>query len=544
MAKKANPKSLPSASKMIENYERRVARAYTAVSELPIKQIVIGRFNPRQNFPPEEIRELAETIATHGLLQPIVVRPSGRTGKYSLVAGERRFRACKLLKHQTVPATVIEADDSEARELAAVENLHRKNLNPIEEAHAFHQLTANGATETEVAERLKISQGQVSNRMRLLKLPEAIQARVISGEILASLARDIVPYAKYPQLMRAIEKELGKPKPGQPMDREDFGLAVDRALRRNTRGISGKYWDGKAGRNVPHFQPSEEQRAQLGIVLTDAYGTNVNGDLLEAATNTKLWDKLQEAYRKEWLAKQDAKSEGKQAKGKGNKGKKKEPAKKKLTAAQQERIHAEEREKQKRQAEQFKKRLAEWRTNWRRYLVAEQIGLGMDQLGHANACRMLLCAAAAWKIDTWYSRTAPLEQALAKRVKLRGGRGNALWAGVAALQDGSDVEELTIEFLQLCFWQGDDQGPSELVPAEDVEAVAGHLGIDFAARWREEQAGPLSEAFWNLHNKDQLVKLGSELGAPVSGAKAAMVRTLLECEELPLPKELVGKKKK
>jgi ParB family chromosome partitioning protein len=161
-------------------------------AELPVRSIVPNAQQPRHVFDDEALAELVHSIKEVGLLQPIVVRPSPRGG-YELVAGERRLRATKKAGFTTIPALIREtADDAMLRD-ALLENLHRAALSPLEEAAAYKQLLEDfGGTQDELAARLGRSRPQISNTLRLLNLPIAVQRRVAAGVISAGHARALL----------------------------------------------------------------------------------------------------------------------------------------------------------------------------------------------------------------------------------------------------------------------------------------------------------------------------------------------------------------
>lgn len=160
--------------------------------ELLIDDITPNRDQPRKDFEPEALQELSDSIAQHGVLQPILVRPLF-SGGYQLVAGERRWRASMMAGLTTIPAVIREMSDSEAMEYALIENLQRENLNPIEEAEGIKQLIDTyQMTQEQAAERLNKSREAVSNSLRLLKLPQQIRDYVHEGQLSSSHARTLL----------------------------------------------------------------------------------------------------------------------------------------------------------------------------------------------------------------------------------------------------------------------------------------------------------------------------------------------------------------
>ena len=159
--------------------------------ELPLDDVVPNPRQPRQVFDDDALAELVHSITTVGLLQPIVVRP-GATG-FELVAGERRLRASRLAGLERIPALIRHTDDDAMLRDALLENLHRVQLNPLEEAAAYSQLMTDFAcTQEELAQRVGRSRPQVANTLRLLKLPPPVQRRVAAGVLSAGHARAIL----------------------------------------------------------------------------------------------------------------------------------------------------------------------------------------------------------------------------------------------------------------------------------------------------------------------------------------------------------------
>jgi ParB family chromosome partitioning protein len=181
------------------------------LANLDPADIVPNAAQPRHVFVQEELEELIHSIREFGVLQPIVVRPlpDSETGapKYELVMGERRLRATKHLGLATIPAVVKNtADDAMLRD-ALLENLHRANLNPLEEASAYQQLLADfGITQDQLAERIGRSRPQITNTLRLLRLPEGVQQRVAAGVLTAGHARAILSTGDVSTMERLADK--------------------------------------------------------------------------------------------------------------------------------------------------------------------------------------------------------------------------------------------------------------------------------------------------------------------------------------------------
>jgi ParB family chromosome partitioning protein len=161
-------------------------------AEIPLTQIVPNPRQPRQGFDEDEMSELVHSIQEVGLLQPVVVRATG-PGTYELVMGERRWRATREAGLDTIGAIVRDTSDDDLLRDALLENLHRSQLNPLEEAAAYQQLLDDfGCTHEELAERIGRSRPQITNTLRLLKLSPSVQRRVAAGVLSAGHARALV----------------------------------------------------------------------------------------------------------------------------------------------------------------------------------------------------------------------------------------------------------------------------------------------------------------------------------------------------------------
>ena len=159
---------------------------------LPISQVESCASQPRKQFDPDALADLADSIREHGIIQPLTVRKL-QSGYYQIIAGERRWRAARMAGLSEVPAIVIEADDRKAMELAMIENLQREDLNPMEEAEGYQRLMKEyGLTQEEAAARVGKSRPAVANALRLLLLPEEVRSLVEDGTISAGHARAIL----------------------------------------------------------------------------------------------------------------------------------------------------------------------------------------------------------------------------------------------------------------------------------------------------------------------------------------------------------------
>ena len=180
------------------------------VVELSISDVFPNPNQPRKNFDKTALYELAESIKTHGIIQPIVVSKSGN--KFMIIAGERRFRASKLAEQKTIPAIIKDYDDKKIKEIAIIENLQRENLNPIEAANAMKKLMEEySLTQEELAERLGKSRSSVANTLRLLTLSQTVIQLVEKGSLSQGHARALVTLPKREQeklALKTVEKGL------------------------------------------------------------------------------------------------------------------------------------------------------------------------------------------------------------------------------------------------------------------------------------------------------------------------------------------------
>ena len=160
---------------------------------LPISQVESCAAQPRKQFDPDALADLADSIRQHGIIQPLTVRKL-QSGYYQIIAGERRWRAARMAGLTQVPVVVIEADDRKAMELAMIENLQREDLNPIEEAEGYRQLMEQyNLTQEETAQRVGKSRSVVANALRLLNLCPPVRAMVEDGRLSNGHARTILP---------------------------------------------------------------------------------------------------------------------------------------------------------------------------------------------------------------------------------------------------------------------------------------------------------------------------------------------------------------
>lgn len=191
---------------MIENN----TDSMVSTSTLNINEITPNKEQPRKTFDETALEELADSIRQHGVLQPLLVRPL-TSGGYQLVAGERRWRASRLAELKEVPVIIKELSDTEAMEIAIIENLQREDLNPIEEAEGLQALIDKcGYTQEQVATSVGKSRPAITNALRLLKLPEEVREMAKDGTISAGHARALLAFDNQPMMIECANQIVSK----------------------------------------------------------------------------------------------------------------------------------------------------------------------------------------------------------------------------------------------------------------------------------------------------------------------------------------------
>ena len=179
-----------------------------ASQTLRLSEIEPNRSQPRKKFDDESISALADSIKRHGILQPLLVRPYG--SGYQIVAGERRWRAARMLGMTEVPVQIREFSDSESMQIALIENLQRENLNPIEEAQGYFELMESfGMTQDEISKTVGRSRSVVANAIRLLNLPEKIRDMLEDGDLTVGHAKALMAFDDEGLMTEAAEKACG-----------------------------------------------------------------------------------------------------------------------------------------------------------------------------------------------------------------------------------------------------------------------------------------------------------------------------------------------
>ena len=230
---------------------------YSAASEnlVSIEDIFPNPNQPRTHFNETELEELSESIREHGVLQPLLVRKKGR--RYEIIAGERRYQASKIAGLKELPAIVKDVDDQAVMELALIENLQRSDLNPIEEARGYKQLIkASGMTQEALSKAVSKSRSTITNSLRLLDLPEAVQEYLYEGKLTAGHARAILAVPFEEQRIKLADKVVAE------------GLSV-----RATENLAPLFSVGETPKTPRPVTPQSYKKAAR--VLRQVFNTNV-----------------------------------------------------------------------------------------------------------------------------------------------------------------------------------------------------------------------------------------------------------------------------
>lgn len=488
-----------------------------------------------------DVEARAVSLAADGQLEDCVVRMLG--DRYQMISGETRLLAARKLKWPELSCKVIRCDDAEAARRVALHNAERADLNPIQKAQLIESLASIGFTRDQAAKAVGLaSHSAASNLVRLLQLPKLWQDRVASGELPESFARLLLPVAHAAKLLEVLDESYRKaqsPK-AQPWEREawesrsSLEVEYDNVIGEHTRPMDGKkehYYSynevapGSSSIRVPRlFARDEAIDAKLGVVTLEIEGAQV-----EVATDAKAYDKLNIPLVKKLLA-----SKTKSAAAKSGADGKPEP--KKLTAA-------ELRAKEKLQADQLKRRIAVWRHQWLKSLLAEHANRFDDRLG-------------PW-LTLWLATSPLAHQALAiadpvKAITQKEGRPHDAWDYLRDLLQSKiaapmgDVNEVMRRIAIGMLSSNDTDSNYRVFSDAMLEDLAVMCRIDLDDEWHELQRStdPLEsahyQAFFLLHQTSQLEQLAEDLAIDVSAAngKQSKIAAILEYKQLPRPQSI------
>ena len=232
------------------------------VTMMRLSEIEPNPDQPRRDFDPEALSQLAESIATHGLIQPIIVRSTGGGEYYEIIAGERRWRASKMAGLTEVPVIIMELDDQKAAQVAIIENVQREDLNAIEEAMAYRSLINDfGMTQEELSKQIGKSRPAVANILRLLDLPDEVMALVREGTLSAGHARTLLGLKNPARMIGAANTVVTK----------NLSVRETEALVKKLNRIEKEITDPK----VPKDDPIVDYSKELAKKMTEKLGRKV-----------------------------------------------------------------------------------------------------------------------------------------------------------------------------------------------------------------------------------------------------------------------------
>lgn len=242
---------------------------------VPVEKVFPNPDQPRRDFSPDSLADLAASIRAQGIIQPLIVRPRGE-GEYEIVAGERRWRAAQLALLHEIPVIVRSLSDDEMLQVAIVENIQRADLNPIEEAQAYRQLMDRfGHTQEKVSDALAKSRSYIANLLRLLQLPEDVQAHLREGRLSAGHARALITTPNPSELARQVIAR---------------GLTVrqteDLAKTATSRGASPRTARGHSEKDADTRALEADLSANLGMSVSIDHEAGGNAGLLRIRYNS------------------------------------------------------------------------------------------------------------------------------------------------------------------------------------------------------------------------------------------------------------------
>ena len=238
------------------------------VFRLAIDQIDENPYQTRRNYDPEAMKELARSIEVQGVLQPVVVRP-GKDGRFILILGERRLRASKLAGIETIPAIVKRVSEQQAAEMTLVENLQRQDLNCVEQAEAFANLSKEfKLTQEEIGKRSGISREQVSNYMRLLALPEGVIGALQTGKLGYSHARLLLQLRDNAQIWKLAQQAIEEKMSVAKLEDLVMGVIAPKGMSEPKKGSGARWVDP----NVRAAQRSLEMVLGMRVRIRDRNG--------------------------------------------------------------------------------------------------------------------------------------------------------------------------------------------------------------------------------------------------------------------------------
>ncbi len=256
-------------------------QAQNGVLEVDIFQVDNDVNQPRKQFDEEKLAELAQSIRTHGIMQPIVVYEA--EGRYTIVAGERRFRAAKLAGLKTVPVIVKKLTQREIMELSLIENIQREDLNPLEQADALARLMQEyEITQEEVAQRVGKSRSAIANLVRLLSLPDSVKTFVMDGSLSAGHARTLLPLKEDAAMLNAAKTMMVQ------------GMSARAAEQYVRQLLEPKHKAKPVAKQEPEFVQVQEEMSHALSTKVRIQGSNQKGKIVIDYYNAQQLEQLYE----------------------------------------------------------------------------------------------------------------------------------------------------------------------------------------------------------------------------------------------------------
>lgn len=505
------------------------------LQELPLEQIAPSPLNPRQTMDEAALQELAQSIQTLGLLQPIVVCRAAGERPYEIIAGERRYRAAALAGLTTILCRVLDCTPEQALELRVVENLQREDLQPIDEARGFQSLLDRcGYSQRTLAERLGVSQGHVGNRLGLLRLPEPWQQRISRGEINATMARELIPWVERPPVLEKVAQELGPPA-RERLSTAEFADLVRTVVREQTLPVSkGMYYRYQVTNGTWRF-------GSVLFTARDLIRWGADLDIVEVPTRDGQGTEPRAFARERWIelhanleAKAAKRRQSQQAKQLGSQAEAASESDSDSAAAQ-------ERERQQRAAVKLRESLDRYVVRWYQGQMLDRLDAeGSEaQLEGATLLRFALYFGARYgsRHSIHHDRRDSLLEALQEeRGQTRRIDIDQLWGALAQAEEPELWRTLAGTLRR--WLERDPFSNYADLQADDMPAMARSLEIDLARDWRVE------DRFLSLHTREQLETLARGWKITLSGGKRdeviAEILAADQARRLPPPKDLLA----
>lgn len=476
------PRGMPADKKVSVKLSEKGELHTDELQFIELELIVESPDNPRQEFDPVALQELADGIKVAGLLQPLLVLP-GFGGSHELVDGARRLRACVLAGLRAAPCLVRNLDPKAAALARLEANAKRLDINPLEKARAIDQaIKQRGATQAEIGKALGIEQSTVSNHLRMLRLPEAWHRLIADGTLTEAHAKPVIPFAEYSDILQELYEDATMPpdnwNPGGPGSVRDWERKVKQAVANKTRSMNPKEYNG------PKFKATAAQIEQLAIIKTVIWDGQE-----ERATNVPLWDELQ----KDALAKAEARRTKREAAAK--------------SAAKSGHGGQGDFETRAKLAEQRNKRLFRYKIWWLQGRCAD----ALDKAPPWILTSLLL----HWACEGsgWHERLTQMEVKRKSGSKINVGHmyRHNIFGDLQDVKAPEAQDRLVRDTLFIWLMQS-AEGANSGTPPHLVESAAKALDIDFARDWQ-----PQSE-YLDLCTHEQLCDLAKFWRLPVGTA--------------------------